>query len=331
MSTKKFFTRTKLFKIFFPQSTVDPVPDAVEMFDAFGIKLFSGWIDTTDLVDHITVDSLFSTINQFITEKSHLDAGEYYDRNQKEQEQIERAYYTKTIYWGDPTGRSWHTPIFGIHQNRGFVVFKGLNKILAAKLGKVKRLPILAGAFQKDPPFPEMTKIKTDQQMLDFFSLLSNGQVRDPELGLEFRYSNGSLIPILHWINISPEAAARPDTKIPFLKDCKNWKEFYFNRVVLSDMLPSVGIPGFNHQIFPGKLNNRDHIRQYMTKGTVAYIYCDGDSEMCARLSRALVWLSSDESGSLVGELMSEDKRYRIVFNNNSDLKLTIPPGILLP
>jgi hypothetical protein len=322
----KFITRSRFVKIFFSGSECGRAPDVVDFFSAFGVKLFSASVDIDCILEQPIYDLVFQPVNQIILESIAVDT------KSTEAKKIITGYYTKCIYWEDPSGQSWHTPIYVMddENDQKFSLIKGINKVLAAKLAGLKSLPALIGSQQKKSSIEHGKEIKSDRNLVDFLIATSNNRVQDPEIGIEFRTTHNECpIPVIHWITVFPEAAERVDIDILWAKDLELWKNFYHSRVVFSDVFPSVRTHGLDYEIPPIKLHTVDQVRRFMPHGSVAYIDSDGDSEICSRLSQALVWLSSDRFGNAVGTAVSHDGRYRVVFNNTSDLTVIIPPGIV--
>ena len=306
------------------------MPDVTEFLRAFGLRTFVGWIglhDDTNIPDMSY--SLFSRLNEYFV--GNTDPESPWATRKTVPHGLVTAYYTKHVYWGDPSGESWHTPLTGFYSSDAdkFYITKGWNKIMAARLGRIQKLPIIASAYQKLSPRSNMRKIKNDQDLRSFVNEVAKNQpVESPMIGFDFlKFENQISVPVIHYLDINQKEAERPEFPGMFANDQRIWKRWYPGRLVVSDVLPSATV-GYDHKKLTGVHPDIEHIRAAMPESAVAYICADRDPDICARLTEALVWLSSDQHGHKVGEVRSADGRYRIVYNNNCNDCLIMPPGL---
>lgn len=303
------------------------MPDVVEFFHAFGINLFVGWVDISDIIYPNMHDAMFAELNDYIVNKKNATFG--WKNPSFIPTGFKSAYFAKKIYWEDPSGESWHTPITALYSAKDdkFSITKGVKKVLSAKLAGISRLPIIASSYDKSAPRPGLHKAKSDETLFDFINGLSKGRVDSPLIGIDFSViRQQECTPVIHWIDVNKTAQERPAYKEMFRNDQTVWSK-YSHRLVVSDVLPSQNMVGYDHKKLTGVHPNIRHIREAMPKQAVAYICANRDADICSRLAEALVWLSTDAEMNEVGEVRSPDARYRIVYNNTSNHVITMPPG----
>jgi hypothetical protein len=324
-----FHTNSGEFNIYFSPSRKDAMPDVTEFFRLFGLRLFAGWIDRSDSQCPDMSYSLFRHLNQYFVRDR--DPVSPWEAGIPVPHGLVTAYYTKEVYWADPTGESWHTPLTAhfIKDHDKFFITKGWNKIMAAELAGINKLPVISSCHDKFIPRPGMKIIKNDSMLRDFVDVISKNQAHDPEIGIDFlRFDTQTSLPVIHYLDITRQAAERPGFPGMFSNDQRIWKRWYPGRLVVSDVLPTDNDIGYDHKKLTGVHPDLEHIRRAMPPEAVAYICSDRNPDICARLTEALVWLSSDRHGHKVGEVRSIDGRYRIVYNNNCDDLLIMPPGL---
>ena len=328
-----FVTQNKQFGVFFHGNSGDRIHDVVDFFDKFSIKLYVGWVDISEVICGDLSERVFQPLNKFFAQDRDFCSRPYHSiKDMPSSDPFVTSYYTKHVYWEDPSGESWHTPITGFFLERynKIQISKGSNKISAAKLAGIDRLPMIVSSWSKRSPRPGLNKVKSDRSLRDFLDVVSGGQVQDPTLGIEFIVADldsHQIVPAIHWITINRAAKSRPDYDQNLWADIDHWRTHYPGRLVVSDVLPSATV-GYDHKKLTGVHLDIEHIRAAMPESAVAYIHANDDPDICARLTEALVWLSSDQHGHEVGEMKSADGRYRIVYNNDSLYTLLIPPGL---
>jgi hypothetical protein len=329
---KYFLTRSDKFNVSFRPGVNAAMPDVTEFFRLFGLRIFAGWINRHDYVQS-SADSmsemLFNTLNQsFVRDRDPISP---WEAGIPIPYGLIMAYYTKHVYWPDPTGDSWHTPLTAhyVKSRDVFFITKGWNKIMAAQLAHIDKLPIITTCRDKYISRPGLKIIKSDSMLRDFIDLVSKNQAHEPDIGIDFgNVGDERFFPMMHYIDITPQEGKRPEWAGMFSNDQRIWKRWYPGRLVVSDVLPTDNDIGYDHKKLTGVHPDLEHIRRAMPPEAVAYICSDRNPDICARLTEALVWLSSDQHGHKVGEVRSIDGRYRIVYNNNCDDLLIMPPGL---
>lgn len=300
-------------------------PDIVDFFHRFGLNMFVGSLNIkNDLGKKLELDAMFGEFNEFLKTYNDSDRA-CLDRR------VYNAYFSKIIYQDFLSGKTWHTPICVIydHDRDKFLLTKGAKKILASEMIGIETLPTVVLARKKTKVGKNLARVSSDQELYDFIGSLAGNQMKDPYIGIEYYdFDNLGKIPIIHWINISQDSGERINYQINLAKDIKFWRKFP-DRLVTSDVFPDSESDYYTHQLMSGLLPDSKIIRQNMPKTAVAHVYSSKDPVICRKLINALAWLNTDADNNAVGETVSACGRYKIVFNNKSDIITEIPRGIL--
>jgi hypothetical protein len=134
---------------------------------------------------------------------------------------------------------------------------------------------------------------------------------------------------VIHWLDINEDAGQRPDWTIWKTADIELWKDQ--PRLVLVTKPPLPRGTAKPSKYFKYQWINQTYIdvataRACMDNTMCATIFAP-DGEITRQLTDALVWLSTDADCNVVGAVVAED--CAIVYNNNSDLIINMPPGLI--
>lgn len=331
MITRKLeplITQSDLFKIGFYNRSGQHHPDVVEFFDLFGLKTFVGSLNIEkDIAPSMDLGIMFSQFNHFL---DNYDETRPWDAKSVNMA-VHNAYFTKLIYNDFKLGNVWHTPITAVynHDNNNFALTKGAKKILASELIGIKTLPAVILSRDKKLDGKKLKLIKSDRELYNFIDSLSPGNMKDPSIGIEYFDIEGlGKVPGIHWINVSEEASQRSSYHTNFMKDLKTWRR-YPGRIVTSDVLPKNLSRYHDQKLLSGLRPDPDAIRKHMPKNAWAHVHSDKDRDICSKLVNALAWLSTTADINSVGEAVSSCGRYRVIYNNKSDVRIEIPHGIL--
>jgi hypothetical protein len=295
-------------------------PDITDFFSHWGLRL---WVGTVDIKSYF--EGHLPEFTAITTAKRILG---------KEPNPLDTVYYPKLLYQQDPTGENSHTPITVYHNSvtDKFYVTKGYKKITTCQLSKVSLHPIILSTSQASCPIDGMTPIHTDQELYNWIEKNTTVALDVPKIGLEFRnYGNGQhpLVPVIHWLDLNETVGKR-----------LGWAEWEKTDTELWDQLPRLVLvtkpPGTD------KLNRYNEYFNYRWTNQktidVAAARANMDDTMCAtvfapdtmtgrQLTNALVWFSTDADRNIVGAVVADD--CAIVYNNNSDLIINMPPGFI--
>lgn len=304
-------------------------PDIVDFFGRFGLKIFTGMIDHRLLVDrkrfHPSIlDRTFNNINEIVFDHNLFTPKEIHS-------QRVAPYFSKTIYHEDPIGRKWHTPMVFHYDSarQKFDLTKGYKKLITLSLADIHVSPVIVVSDQKEYPIDGLRRVKKDQDLLDFLQETSGGLCDDPTFGLEYAdYGNG-LVPIIHILHINEQVSERPDYESLYQSDMALWKKLKGKTICADIAGRDLIVPKYHRYIAPSKLKNDLSVRQHFTKEVLAAVICQGDPRIFARLTDALVWLSTDPQGRPIGAWISRDRQYGVIFNNQFNTVLELPPGLL--
>jgi hypothetical protein len=173
----------------------------------------------------------------------------------------------------------------------------------------------------------EFVEITNDQKFYDYLCEVGGNTVSNPTVGIEFRQFVGTdLVPVIHWLDVSDTTADRPD----FSQWLKIDRAVWANQPRLVQITAPVEFSKFN-AYFSYQFAGHGYVdiataRAKMNKNMCATIFAP-TKHITAQLTHALVWLSTDAGCRPVGAVVAED--CAIVYNNNSDLIINMPPGLI--
>lgn len=308
-----------------------PWPDITDFFGRFGLKFFTGVVEYQQILDLAPkvpnpVISTFHHLNNIIYNHASFD-------NPQRKSMYPAAYFSKMIYHEDPTGRQWHTPMVFHYDNATgkFYQTKGYKKLTALKLADLKTTPVLIVSDSKNVPLNDIRKAKTDQALRDFLQETSGGICQEPTFGIEFWDYGQGLVPFLHKITLNPGTGERADYGQLYHADLKNWARFENKKISVDvelEKMPAIKFyPQNRFEYHPARFDI-NAVRQRMGNKGLATVIAQGDPAKAALLISALIWLSSNSHGQPVGAWMSRDRRIGVIFNNDSNLVLELPPGL---
>ena len=238
------------------------------------------------------------------------------------------VYHPKLLYYNDPMGKCFHTPVVATHINDVFYINKGYKKLTACSLANVASVPCFV-LSQTGIKIDGLTEIFGDQEFYDYLRSISNA-VDTPSVGIEFRQHVGQvLVPVIHWLDINEEASQRPDWNKWKTADIELWKDQ--PRLVLVTKPSAEPLYNKPNEHFKYQWTNQCYIdvataRANMNSTVCATIFAS-TGEVTRQLTDALIWLSTDADRNIVGAVVAED--CAIVYNNNSDLIINMPPGLI--
>lgn len=289
-------------------------PDVTVFFNMLGWKIYAGTIDSNLLQSKYKTLWPLKVASDIVLGDSKLTPA--------------IPYHSKKLYFEDPTGKSFHTPVVATHINGRFYIDKGYKKLTACLLANVTSVPCFV-LTQTGIKIDGLTEIFGDQEFYDYLRSISNA-VDTPSVGIEFRCHVGQvLVPVIHWLDINEDAGQRPDWTIWKTADIELWKDQ--PRLVLVTKPPLPRGTAKPSKYFKYQWINQTYIdvataRACMDNTMCATIFAP-DGEITRQLTDALVWLSTDADCNVVGAVVAED--CAIVYNNNSDLIINMPPGLI--
>ena len=309
-----------------------PWPDITEFFGRFGLRIFVGVVDHRQIVAHAhklpnTVDSTFGNLNDLIFNHSTIDRLEL-------KKHLPAAYFSKIIYHEDPTGRKWHTPmVFHFDSaTQKFYQTKGFKKLTVLNLAGITETPVIVVSDSKNLPVDGLWKAKQDQVLFDFLQEVSGGICQEPTFGLEFWDFGQGLVPFLHKITVNPSTGDRADYLRLYHSDIKLWNRYIGKKILTDVPQPKIYHDRHYHRgLFETHELALDlaQTRHKFNKDTAAAIISQRNPKILLKLVNAMVWLSTDPQGRPIGAWFSRDHRYGVIFNNQSDVVMELPPGLL--
>lgn len=238
------------------------------------------------------------------------------------------VYHPKLLYYNDPLGKCFHTPVVATYINGVFYIDKGYKKLTACSLADISNVPCFV-LSQTGIKINGLTEIFGDQEFYDYLRSISDA-VDTPSVGIEFRQHVGQvLVPVIHWLDINEKASQRPIWDEWKTVDIELWKDQ--PRLVLVTKPPMETSHSKPSEHFKYQWTNQFYIdvataRANMNNTVCATIFAS-TGEITRQLTDALVWLSTDADRNIVGAVVAED--CAIVYNNNSDLIIKMPPGLI--
>lgn len=314
-----------------PADSQVPWPDMVDFFGRFGLRIFVGTADYRRIVaqsDGVpnAVYSTFHTLNDIV------HRSETYTPEQVKKI-LPGAYFSKLIYHEDPTGKKWHTPMVfhydGITEK--FYQTKGYKKLTALGIAEIHQTPVIVISDQKTLPIEGLWKVKHDQALVDFLQQVSGGVCQEPTFGLEFHDYGQGLVPFLHKITLNPSTGTRTAYGPLYQQDLKTWSRYKDKKIIVDVPLEKVQ----DQKYYPieyletQELDTNIRSIQPLFRKHSAAVVARGNPQILSRLLNALVWLSTEAQGQPVRAWFSRDRRYGVVFNNDSPIELQLPPGII--
>lgn len=307
-------------------------PDITEFFGRFDLKIFVGVVDIEQLAAHAhklpdTVGSTFGNLNKILFEHASIERTEL-------KKLLSPTYFSKIIYHEDPTGKKWHTPMVFHFDNatQKFYQSKGYKKLTVLNLAGIKYAPVIVISDSKVLPVDGLRKAKQDQAIFDFLQETSGGICEEPTFGLEFWDFGQGLVPFLHKITVNPSTGERAEYTKLYYKDVKLWAR-YRDKKILTDV-PQKRL--YHDKYYPKELFETCELtsdlaatRAKFNRDISIAVMARRNPNALLRLVNALTWLSSDGEGQPIGAWFSQDRRYGVVFNNDSDIVLELPPGLL--
>jgi hypothetical protein len=288
-------------------------PDVTVFFNMLGWKIYAGIVDSNLLQEKSKTLWPLKVAGDIVLGTSELTPA--------------IPYHSKKLYFEDPTGKSFHTPVIATHINGVFYIDKGYKKLTACSLADVTDVPCFV-ITQSGITIDGLTEIFSDQEFYDYLRSISDA-VDTPSVGIEFRRHVGQiLVPVIHWLDINEDASQRPDWSACKKADIELWKDR--PRLVLVTK-PPVGNHSKPNEHFKYQWTNQTYIdvataRACMDDTMCATIFAS-DGEITRQLTDALVWLSTDADCNVVGAVVAQD--CAIVYNNSSDLIINMPPGLI--
>jgi hypothetical protein len=289
-------------------------PDVTVFFNMLGWKIYAGTIDSNLLQKKSKTLLPLKVANDIVLGDSKLS--------------LAIPYHAKKLYFEDPTGKSFHTPVIATHINGMFYVDKGYKKLTACSLSNVTSVPCFV-LTQTVLQINGLTEIFSDQEFYDYLCSISN-KVDTPSVGIEFRqYVGQALVPVIHWLDINKNTGQRPDWNAWKTADIELWRN-QPRLVQITAPVDPVEFSNFNTH-FSYQFAGHAYVdvataRDKMNKKMCATIFAP-TKEITAQLAHALVWLSTDTDCNPVGAVVAED--CAIVYNNNSNLIINMPPGLI--
>jgi len=288
-------------------------PDVTVFFNMLGWKIYAGTIDCNLLQEKSKTLWPLKVASDIVLGDSDLTPS--------------IVYHPKLLYYNNPTGESFHTPVVATHINGTFYINKGYKKLTACSLANISSVPCFV-LSQTGFKIDGLTEIFSDREFYDYLRSISDA-VDTPSVGIEFRRHVGQvLVPVIHWVDINNQVSHRPLWDKWKTVDIELWKDQ--PRLVLVTK-PPVGSHSKPNKHFNYQWTNQIYIdvataRACMDNTMCATIFAS-DGETTRQLTDALVWLSTDADCNIVGAVVAED--CAIVYNNNSDLIINMPPGLI--
>lgn len=314
-----------------PAESQIPWPDMVDFFGRFGLKIFVGVVDYRAIVarGHKIPDAVYSTFHTLNDIVIRSDSYNIADAKKL----LSGAYFSKLIYHEDPTGRKWHTPMVFHYDGttQKFYQTKGYKKLTVLGIADIHMTPIIVVSDQKTLPVDGFHKIKQDQALVDFLQQVSGGICNEPTFGLEFHDYGQGLVPFLHKITLNPDTGKRIAYGPLYQADLKNWAR-YRDKKILTDV-PVDRI--LEEKYYPREMFETQELTTDIKtvepkfRKHMAAVIARGNPQILSRLLNAMVWLSSDAQGQAIRACFSQDRRYGIIFNNQSTLEIQLPAGII--
>ena len=309
-----------------------PWPDMVDFFGRFGLKIFVGTVDIQQLTAHAhklpdTVGSTFGNLNKIIFEHAAIARTEL-------KSLLSPTYFSKIIYHEDPTGKKWHTPMVFHYDaaTQKFYQTKGYKKLTVLNLAGIRHAPVIVISDSKNLPVDGLRKAKQDQAIFEFLQEVSGGICEEPTFGLEFWDFGQGLVPFLHKITVNPGTSERAEYIKLYYQDVKLWNR-YIGKKILTDV-PQKRLyhdKYYSRELFETCELDADlaATRAKFNRNIAAAVMARRNPNALLSLINAMTWLSSDGQGQPIGAWFSQDRRYGVVFNNDSDIVLELPPGLL--
>jgi hypothetical protein len=309
-----------------------PWPEITEFFGRFDLKIFVGMVNRHELFEKTmhrdnTMESTFGNLTKIVFDHASMDRAEL-------KRFLSPSYFSKIIYHEDPTGAKWHTPMVFHFDNatQKFYQTKGYKKLTVLELANITMTPVIIISDSKNVPLDGLRKAKHDQVLYDFLQETSGGICEEPTFGLEFWDFGQGLVPFLHKITIHPGTEDRVDYLKLYHQDVKLWAR-YRDRKILTDVPEKRAYQDryYSQDRFETHKLETDLIetRKKFNQNTAAAIIAQRNPIIFLKLLNASVWLSTNAQGQHIGAWFSQDRRYGIVFNNQSDIVLELPPGII--
>lgn len=289
-------------------------PDVTVFFSMLGWKIYAGTIDSNLLQGKSKTLWPLKVASDIVLGDSNLTPA--------------IPYHSKKLYFEDPAGKSFHTPVVATHINGMFYINKGYKKLTACSLADVSSVPCFV-LTQTGFKIDGLTEIFGDQEFYDYLRSISNA-VDTPSVGIEFRRHVGQvLVPVIHWLDINEDAGQRPDWTIWKTADIELWKDQ--PRLVLVTKPPLTRGTAKPSKYFKYQWINQTYIDVATARACMDHTVCATifapDGEITRQLTDALVWLSTDADCNVVGAVVAQD--CAIVYNNSSDLIINMPPGLI--
>jgi hypothetical protein len=288
-------------------------PDVTVFFNMLGWKIYAGQINSNLLQTKAKTLWALKVASDIILGDSNRTPA--------------ISYHAKKLYFEDPTGKSFHTPVVATHINGVFYIDKGYKKLTACSLANVTSVPCFV-LTQTGIKIDGLTEIFGDQEFYNYLRSVSDA-VDTPSVGIEFRQHVGQvLVPVIHWLDINDDASQRPEWNDWKTADIKLWKDR--PRLVLVTKPPSRGA-WTPSEHFSYRWTNQTYVDVATARANMDHTVCAtifaSTGETSCQLTNALVWLSTDADRNIVGAVVAED--CAIVYNNNSDLIINMPPGLI--
>jgi len=315
-------SESTVFEFRFPSSSSYSFtwPDLTDFFSRWGLKI---WVGTVDLK---LIHSMHLAEFSAVMATNRVLGGEG--------NPLSTIYYPKVIYKEDPLGENYHTPVavyHNMHTNQ-FHVTKGYKKLTACQLSNRTLHPVILTSMKNKCPLPGMTLIEKDEELRNWMQSNTSNILSSPTISMEFRNFGSGLhpmVPVIHWLDINDNAGQRPQWNDWLEFDCKLWK--HQPRLVLVTTLPGAEKHTKYNEYFNYRWTDQKTIdvaaaRACMDDSVCATVFAPS-TVIGRQLTNALVWFSTDADRNIVGAVVAED--YAIVYNNDSDLIINMPPGFL--
>lgn len=314
-----------------PAESQIPWPDMVDFFGRFGLKIFVGVVDYREIIarGHKIPDAVYSTfhtLNDIVINHASYDISDA-------KKLLSGAYFSKLIYHEDPTGRRWHTPMVFHYDNatQKFYQTKGYKKLTVLGIANIHITPVIVISDQKTLPVDGFRKIKQDQALVDFLQEVSGGICHEPTFGLEFHDYGQGLVPFLHKITLNPDTGKRIAYGPLYQADLKTWARYSDKKILVDVPVDQM----LNEKYYPREMFETQPLdtnvpsTQTKFRKHMAAIVARGNPRVLSNLLNALVWLSADAQGQAIRAWFSQDRRYGVIFNNDSPIEMQLPPGII--
>ena len=282
-------------------------PDVTVFFNLLGWKIYSGQLSVDVLQEKSKTLWPLKVASDIVLGTSDLNPS--------------IVYHPKVLYFNNLIGELFHTPVVATHINGVFYVDKGYKKLTSCSLANITSVPCFVIS---QAPVGNLTEVSNDQEFYDYLCSIS-GAVDMPSVGIEFRqHVRQSLDPVIHWLDINKQIANRPNWNLWKNIDIELWKDR--PRLVLVTQISNNYSKHFNYQVIDQTYVDVATARACMDKTVCATIF-SADNKITCQLTNALVWLATDADRNIVGAVVAED--CAIVYNNNSDLIIKMPPGLI--